>query len=60
METLKSEGSVWLLRCKNEKCRVFFDYFGRLRPTAVHCTNCGQRNQYTVVDFERHGASESV
>jgi hypothetical protein len=58
VETIKSQDSLWLLRCKNEKCGEFFDYFGRLRPTSVNCTNCGKRYQYDVSDFERHDAVE--
>ena len=32
METTESQESLWMLHCKNEKCRAFFDYCGRL-PT---------------------------
>jgi hypothetical protein len=35
-----SEDRLWKLHCKNEKCKGFFDYFGRLRSNrAVSCTH---------------------
>jgi hypothetical protein len=54
METTESQESLSMLHRKNGKCRAFFDYFGRLRPTSVNCTNCGKRCQYGVADFARH------
>lgn len=58
MEMTKSRESLWKLRCKNEKCLEFFDYFGPLRLSSVNCTNCGKRYQYVVNDFERHDSVE--
>jgi hypothetical protein len=58
METTESQESLWMLHCKNEKCRALFDYFGRLRPTSVNCTHCGKRYQYGVADFARHDSEE--
>ena len=58
VETIKSQDSLWLLRCKNEKCRAFFDYFGPLCPASVNCTHCGKRHQYAVADFEKHESEE--
>ena len=51
MEPIKSQERLWLLRCKNAKCGTSFDYFGRLRRTAINCTNCGKRYEYDVADF---------
>ncbi len=59
MEAIKSEDSLWLLRCKNERCRKVFDYWGRLRPTRpIHCTHCGKVSFYGVADFTRHESEE--
>jgi hypothetical protein len=58
VETTSSQDSLWLLSCKNEKCRKSFDYFGKLRPTSVHCTHCGKRHRYDFGDFERYDAPE--
>jgi hypothetical protein len=50
-----SEDRIWKLQCKYEKCKVFFDYFGRLSSNrAINCTNCGKSSQYRVADFIRH------
>jgi hypothetical protein len=58
VEAIQSQDSLWLLRCKNQKCLAFFDYFGRLRPTSINCTHCGKRYPYDVRDFERHRSEE--
>jgi len=58
-----SEGNdrLWKLRCKNEKCKQFFDYFGRLRShKGISCTNCGQSLQYRVGEFVRHSSSNQA
>jgi hypothetical protein len=50
---------VWKLRCNNEKCKNFFDYFGRLRSkSGIACTHCGKISQYGVADFMRHNSVE--
>jgi hypothetical protein len=54
VESIKSENSLWMLHCKNQKCRALFDYFGPLRRTSVSCTNCGKRFQYAIAAFQRH------
>ena len=59
MEPITSQDSLWLLRCKNENCRAFFDYFGRLRRASANCTNCGKRHEYDVADFMRHKSSKA-
>ena len=47
--------SLWRLRCKNEKCKEFFDYFGRLSSvTSISCTHCGKSSKHGVADFVRH------
>jgi hypothetical protein len=54
-----SEDRIWKLQCKNEKCKRFFDYFGRLSSNrAVNCTNCGKLCQYRVADFLRHNIAK--
>ncbi len=60
MEPIKSQESLWLLRCKNQKCGSSFDYFGRLRRTAVNCTNCGKRYEYDVAEFVRCKSSRAA
>lgn len=59
MEPIKSQERLWLLRCKNAKCGASFDYFGRLRRTAINCTNCGKRYEYDVADFVRYKSSRA-
>jgi len=56
----KSEESLWQLRCKNVKCGAFFDYFGRLRRTAVSCTNCGKRYEYDVAELVPYKTSRAA
>jgi hypothetical protein len=47
--------NLWKLQCKNEKCKTFFDYYGRLGSMkAIPCTNCGKSVQYRVGEFARH------
>jgi len=59
VETIKCEDSLWLLRCKNDRCRKVFDHWGRLRATKpIHCTHCGKISFYGVADFHRHDPEE--
>jgi hypothetical protein len=52
---------LWKLRCKNEKCGSFFDYFGRMRSDkGIACTNCGQSLQYRVAEFVRHNPANQA
>jgi hypothetical protein len=47
--------SLWMLQCKNEKCEMFFDYFGRLSAlVGISCTHCGKSSKHRVADFVRH------
>ncbi len=58
VEMTEFQDSLWMLRCKNQKCGKFFDYFGRLRPsTHINCANCGKASRYGVGDFKKHKCS---
>ena len=49
------KNNLWMLECKNEKCKTFFDYFGRLSSfMGISCTHCGKSSKYAVADFVRH------
>jgi hypothetical protein len=53
------EDRLWMLHCKNEKCKEFFDYFGRLRfNRGINCTHCGKSSQYRAAEFIRQDAAE--
>jgi hypothetical protein len=43
---------LWKIQCRNEKCKRYFDFYGRLRSTrCIPCTNCGKSLQYRAGEF---------
>jgi len=52
--------SLWKLQCKDERCKRFFDYFGRSQSNKIiSCTHCGRSSKHGSADFIRHNPDDS-